>query len=442
MIETLIRGGTVVHTAGSEPADVAIAGGRIAALLKPGEAATARKILDAQGCLLLPGLIDAHVHLRDPGLTHKEDFSTSTHAAALGGVTTVLDMPTDDPWTATAAQLAEKMVLAEGRVHVDIGFQAAVGRRPEDMSALLDLKPVSFEIFTADVPEEFLFPQMADVASVLRRFRSAATTVGVSPGDQSLLAAAGRGDGSIKAFLDSRPALAEASGVARALLAAADTGAPIHVRQINSAAGLEAWSKLRHIADASVETTPQNLFFTAADYGARGAAIKASPPFRSASDRNALRQALREGLIDVVATDHAPHSPAEKAMPYSAFADIPGGMAGLQTLLPLMLKLVDERVIGLPDIARMCAANPARRFGLGHAKGAIAAGLDADIVVLDPQGQTTISDAAQVSKAGSTPFAGWTFGGRIRRVLLRGREIVRDGVLVARAQGRVVTRGD
>ena len=155
----------------------------------------------------------------------------------------------------------------------------------------------------------------------------------------------------------------------------------------------------------------------------------------------ALREALQAGLIDIVATDHAPHTPSEKAASYAAFADIPGGMPGLQTLLQAMLKLVDEGVILMRDIVRVCARNPAERFGLGRRKGRIAPGYEADILVLDPQQESVIANAEQVSKAGYTPFDGWRVKARLRRVFLRGEEIVREGVLVREAQGQIVVRG-
>jgi len=442
MFETLIRGAMVVNAEGSGPADVGITAGRIAALIRPGEVAEAGNTIDASGCVLLPGLVDAHAHLRDPGLTHKEDFSSGTHAAALGGVTTVLDMPTDEPWTATSRQLADKMAIAEGRIHVDVGLQAVVSRDLSRIPGLLDFGPVSFELFTADVPDAFLFATLDAVAEALKAFAGADTLIGISPGDQSMLAGSTARDrsGSIAAFLDSRPPLAEANGIARTLVAAASTEARIHVRQINSELGVETWSRLRGMADASVETTPQNLFFTAADYETQGAKLKASPPLRSPHDVDALRAALSAGLIDIVATDHAPHAPAEKAASYAAFADIPGGMPGLQTLLFTMLKLVDEGLIALPDLVRMCASNPAERFGLGRRKGRIAIGYDADLQILDPRQSTTIAGGDQVSRAGYTPFDGWSVKARLRSVFLRGREIVRKGKLIASTSGTIVIR--
>lgn len=442
MFDTLIRGGTLVNADGLSRGDIGIAAGKIAAIIAPGEVAEARTVVDASGCLLLPGLVDAHAHLRDPGLTHKEDFSSGTHTAALGGVTTVLDMPTDEPWTATAEQLADKMATAANRIHADVGLQAGISRDLSLIPRLLDHAPVSFELFTADVPDAFLFATLDRVAEALKAFAGADTLIGISPGDQSILTGSTERDrsGSIAAFLDSRPPIAEANGIARALVAAASAETRVHVRQINSELGVETWSRLRGMADASVETTPQNLFFTAQDYEAQGANLKASPPLRAPHDVDALRAALSSGLIDIVATDHAPHAPAEKAATYGAFADIPGGMPGLQTLLPTMLRLVDEGLIALPDLVHMCSRNPAERFGLGRRKGRIAAGYDADLLILDPRRSSTIANADQVSRAGYTPFDGWTVKAQLTNVFLRGREIVRDGRLVGPAQGKIVTR--
>jgi dihydroorotase len=173
--------------------------------------------------------------------------------------------------------------------------------------------------------------------------------------------------------------------------------------------------------------------------------LKATPLLRGRGDVEALRRALREGLIDIVATDHAPHSPAEKAAAYPAFADIPGGMPGLQMLLSAMLKLVDEGLVTVKDVVRMCSANPAQRFGLGRRKGRIARGFDADLLVLDllvldPRQTSTVTAAEQRSRAGYTPFEGLAVSARLIRVFLAGREIVCEGRLADESAGRVVTR--
>jgi dihydroorotase len=442
MFDTLIRGATVVNAEGLARHDVGVADGRIAAFVSPGEPAAAASVLDADHCFLLPGLVDAHAHLREPGLTHKEDFSSGTHAAALGGVTTVLDMPTDDPWTATAGQLADKMAMADGRIHVDVGFKAVVSRDLSLLSGLLEFAPVSFEVFVADVPEGFRFATFDDVAHALRSFKGVDTLIGISPGDQSILTGSAERDrtGSVAAYVNSRPPLAEAGGIARAILAAAATGVRIHVRQINSELGTNVWTRLRDLADASIETTPQNLLFSADDYQTQGVELKGSPPLRSRRDVDALRAALAAGLIDIVATDHSPHAPSEKAARYAAFADIPPGMPGLQTLLQAMLKLVDEGLITLPDVVRVCARNPAERFGLGRRKGRIAPGYDADMLIVDPRQSSTIANLDQVSRAAYTPFDGWEVKARLKNVILGGKQIVRDQLLIDPARGKPVRR--
>ncbi|WP_131194573.1 dihydroorotase [Lichenihabitans psoromatis] len=428
--DLVLRGGTVVEATGRARVDLAIRDGRIAAQLRPGEPAEATMVLDMSGRLLLPGLVDAHAHLREPGLTHKEDFASGTQAAAAGGVTTILDMPTDEPWTDTPDLLRAKMAMTMGRLHVDVGFQVAMRRDTTDCRALRDAGAVSFEVFTADVPTIYRHDTIDALAAAVGRIAAVDGLIGLSPGDQSLIDAAdGEPIGSIAAYLASRPPLAEANGIARAILVAADRGGRVHIRQSNSALGLDTWRRMRDLADVSIETTVQCLLLTAERYTDLGAAIKASPPFRADADRLALLAAVREGIVDIVATDHAPHTPTEKAAPVAHFAEIPGGLPGLQTLLPCMLHLVGRGDLTLSDVVRVCATNPALRFGLLGRKGALTVGHDADILVLDPAMTSTIRNEDQRSKAGPTPFAGLTFPFRLDRVLLRGRSIfTHDGV--------------
>ncbi len=436
--DLVLRGGSLVEPSRLIRRDLAVRDGRVAAHLRPGEPATATAEFDVTGCYLLPGLVDAHAHLREPGLTHKEDFASGTRAAAAGGVTTILVMPTDEPWTDTAERLRAKTALAEGRLHVDVAVQAAVRRDGTDLRALRDDGAVSFEVFTADVPREYRHDTVEALADAVGRIAAVDGLIGVSPGDQSLLDAANAAEAAdIAAYCASRPPLAEAAGIARAVLVAADRGGRVHIRQSNSALGIETWRRLRDMADVSIETTVQCLLLTADRYRDLGAAIKASPPFRSERDRLALVAAVRDGTIDMVATDHAPHSPAEKQVPYPRFADIPGGMPGLQTLLPCMLHLVDRGDLALPDLVRLCALNPAERFGFGTRKGALAIGCDADILVLDPRSASTVTDAEQQSKAGATPFAGLTVPFRLDRVFLRGKMVAADGVVASKPRGVV-----
>jgi dihydroorotase len=429
VFDLVLRGATIVEASGMLRADLCVRGGRVAALLDPETPANAKVERRVDGCYLLPGLVDAHVHLREPGLTHKEDFESGTRAAAAGGVTTLLDMPTDEPWTDSVESFVDKRRLSEGRLHVDVGLQVALRRDAGDMRAVRELGPVSVEVFTADVPAAYLHDTQASLVQALKLLRPLDILACVSPGDQSLLESVPKGG--VDAFLASRPPLAEASGIARTILAAAEARTRVHLRQSNSALGIATFRLMRGLADVSIETTPQCLLFTADDYAEVGADLKASPPMRSAEDRDALVAALREGLIDIVATDHAPHARAEKKAHYESFADIPGGMPGVQTLLATMLHFVATGDIDLPALVRMCSANPAQRFGIGDRKGTLALGRDADILVLDPRLDTHISHAEQLSRAGYTPFDGMRVPGRLTAVFLRGESIYEEGRLVA-----------
>lgn len=431
MFDLVFRGATIVEASGTSRADLCVSNGRVAALLNPETPATAKVERRVDGCYLLPGLVDAHVHLRDPGLTHKEDFESGTRAAAAGGVTTLLDMPTDEPWTDSVETYLDKQRLARGRLHVDVGLQVALRRDTHDFRSLRALNPVSVEVFTADVPDAYLHDTQYSLTQALKLLRPLDVLACVSPGDQSLLESAPKGG--VGAFLASRPPLAEATGIAKAILAAAEAKARIHIRQTNSGLGVTTFRRMRTLADVSIETTPQCLLFTADDYAMLGADIKASPPMRSREDRDALLTALREGLIDVVATDHAPHARAEKKAQYSAFADIPGGMPGVQTLLATMLHFVATGDIDLPALVRMCSANPAQRFGIGSRKGTLAVGRDADILVLDPRLETRISHGDQLSRAGYTPFDGMQVPGKLTAVFLRGALVFENDQLAAPA---------
>jgi dihydroorotase len=440
VLDLIIRGGVVVGPDRQAPADLAIVNGRVAALLPPGAPADAAVTLDAAGKLLLPGLVDAHVHFREPGLTHKEGFASGSRAAIAGGVTTVLVMPTDDPWTETEEQFLAKRALAAGRVHCDIGLQIALGRGLRDVGRLAALGAVSFELFTADVPDAFLHGDTAAMERAMAAVAATGGTVAVSPGDQPLLeqrlAALAGADG-VDAFVASRPPLGEAAGIARAAVVAASTGARVHVRQTGSALGIDAFRRLKDLADLSIETSPQCLLYDRSAYDRFGRWIKASPPLREPADREALIAALADGTIDVVATDHAPHARAEK-LAAGSFTAVPGGMPGVQTLLPALLHLVERAVIDLRRLVSVAAAAPAARFGLGQRKGRLAPGFDADLLVLDPAGRTVVRDADQLSRPGYTVFDGLAVPFRLERVLLRGTEVYGPSGVSAKPQGTVL----
>ena len=431
MLDLVLRGGEIVDPGGIHAGDLGVRDGKVVARLRPGEAATARTEIEVEGKLLLPGLVDAHVHLREPGMTWKEDFASGTRAAIAGGVTTVLVMPTDDPWTTTAAEFRAKRALAEGRIYADVGLQVAVGERHDELEELVALGAVSFEIFTADVPHLSCTPTMPSSAAhwprshgpaASRRSRRATSRCWRSSWHGSPSAAAPPASSSTHGRLSLRRWGSRARSSRPPL-----STRPVHIRQSNSLPGLEAYRRLRDLADVSIETSPQCLIFTSGDYDRLGPLAKASPPWRAEADRDAWRAALAEGLVDIVASDHAPHLPAEKLALADDFAAIPGGFPGVQTLLATMLSLAAEGVIGLPDLVRVAATRPAEQFGLGRRKGRLQPGFDADILVLDPHRSSMVRNEDQLSRAGFTPFAGLEVPFALERVYLRGREVLGRG---------------
>ena len=418
MYDLLVEGGRIVEEGTLRPRTLAVEDGKIAALLEPG-AAQARERLDASGCIVLPGLIDAHVHFREPGLTHKEDFESGSRAAALGGVTTVMVMPTDKPMTQTAQQFQEKRALAEGRARVDFALQALLGPDLSQVCALAGAGAVSFEIFLGLLGEGQKIVDSDTLIAALRAVREAGGVAGVTPYDDELAAQA-----------PSLPPEIEAAGVARAAAAHRIAGGRMHVRQISSALGLA-----RLAPGVTSEVTPHNLWLAHETLQHLGALAKVIPPLRPASDVQAMRQALKDGRISIVATDHAPHTPEEKDQ---GLERAPGGFPGVQTLLPLLLKLVEEKILDYGDLLRVACEMPARIFGLYPQKGALLPGSDADIVLVDPARPMRIRNADQASKAGRTPFDGWETPATPRMTLLRGEPVSSEGKIIGAPRGRFV----
>jgi dihydroorotase len=419
MYDLLVEGGRIVEQGALRPRTLAVKDGRIAALLEPG-AGQAREELDASGCIVLPGLVDAHVHFREPGLTHKEDFESGSRAAALGGVTTVMVMPTDKPMTQTAQQFQEKRAIAEGRARVDFALQALLGPDLSHVQALAREGAVSFEIFLGLIDQRI--EDSAVLTAALAAVRAAGAVAGVTPYDEGLARHA-----------PSLPPEVEASGIARALCAQRLAGARMHIRQVSSRLGLAALELAGE--GVSCEVTPHNLLLTRATLERLGAVAKVVPPLRSETDALAMRQALAAGRVSIVATDHAPHTPQEKD---SGLERAPGGFPGVQTLLPLLLKLVEEKILSYGDLLRVACEMPARIFGLYPQKGALLPGSDADIVLVDPARPMRIRNADQASKAGRTPFDGWEIPATPCMTLLRGEPVSSEGKIIGAPRGRFV----
>lgn len=443
IFDTLISGGTLVTPSGLAAADLGIREGRIVAWLAPGSEFDAAEHIDATGYYVLPGLVDAHVHFREPGPVHKEGFRRGSMAAAAGGVTTVMVMPTDDPLTLTAEGFAAKRRLAEGQIHVDVALQAAavdsVG-----ISALADAGAASFEIFLGDIPPALLMPDAGCLQRVLDAIGEAGAVAGITPADDGVIAAAVTAAQAAPksdrlAFFRSRPPLSEAVGIARAAAVARMTGTRVHLRQISCRASLEILAAARAVnSSLSAEVTPHNLLLTEDEITRQGPYAKVLPPLRTSDDVEAMWMGLQAGAIDIVATDHAPHTPAEKRAGMEDIWKAPGGFPGVQTLLPLLMAAVADGRIGWPDLVRHASERPARLFGFHPRKGHLGIGADADLVLVDPNRPMTIANEEQLSGAAITPFAGWNAPAKPVRTLLRGRTVMCDGRIEGPPSGAVV----
>ena len=445
VFDALITGGTVVSETGAVRADVAIRDGLIAAIGAPDTLPPARTSIDASGRHLLPGVIDAHVHFREPGLTHKEDFGTGTRAAACGGVTTVFDMPNTDPPTMLPEDFALKLELASAKAVVDFGIYGLLDARNLDLlETLAAAGAIGFKLFVGNTTGNLPCP---DDGAILEGFENVARlglrcTVHAENSPilfrrEQAMQRAGRTD--VLAHLAARPDVCAIEALNRVAVFAEWTGARVHIAHESTRLSLPF---IRHArargVDLTVETCPQYLFLTTDDMrGPNASILRVNPPIREPGHGEALFAALLDGTIDMLATDHAPHLPEEKLRPN--IWDCGCGFPGVETAMPLLLTEVNCGRMTLPQYVRLSSANPARAFGLYPRKGAIAVGSDADIAVVDMARTALISPARMQSRSKVTPFADRAVQGVPVMTLVRGRVVMRDGEIVAEpGRGRQV----
>jgi allantoinase len=433
---TVFRSRAAVLPAGERAADVVVEAGRIVAV-EPYGAIDQRDLVDLGAVALLPGLVDTHVHVNEPGRTEWEGFATATRAAAAGGVTALLDMPLNSvPPTTTVANLELKRAAAAGAVYVDVGFWGgAVGDNRGDLAALHAAGVFGFKAFLAPsgVPE---FPHLDDdgLLDTLAEVARLDARCIVHAEDPDVLAAAPPAAGrSYQGFLRSRPAEAEQVAVARLVAAARRTGARVHVLHVSSAWALELVAAGRAGGvRITAETCPHYLCLAAEEIADGDTAAKCCPPIREAANRDAMWHRLAAGHIDFVVSDHSPCPPELKQLARGDSGVAWGGISGLQLGLPAVWTAARSRGHRLADVVRWMSSGPAAFAGL-PGKGAIAVGADADLVAFDADAGFVVDPAALHHRHPVTPYAGRRLQGVVRGTWLRGEPV--DG---ATAHGRLL----
>ena len=448
----VIAGGTVLTPDGPREVDVHVADGVITSLSSDTPPEGTRTV-DARGTYVLPGAIDVHVHSRDPGFPQKEDFGTLTEAAAAGGVTTVIDMPNTVPAVDAAGVLESKAALARSKARVDFGMWALLrsGTTAEELESLADAGAVGFKAYLGyafsltrkqvlyspglDDPDLETPPDYGTLARLAPVIARLGLPLAIHAEDPGILSAFRRPLETYSDLLAARPPEAEAVAIAAAAEIAGASSARMHVAHLSSAPGLAAAKEaIRVGAPLSLETCPQYLWLSEEDFPRAGTAMKMFPPIRSAADRDALVDGLAQGVIGLVATDHAPHTDEEKA---ASFDEAPAGSPGVQTLYVSCLELA-RRIGDVWLAARWVSEAPAALVGLQETKGTIAPGYDADLVIVDPGKRTLVRPEAMRSRQRHGALDGMDFGFSVREVYLRGAAIWRDGRRVGGATGRMV----
>ena len=417
-------------------ANIYVSGGKVSKVSHSEEHADTR--IDCRGLLILPGAIDSHVHFREPGNTRKEDWRSGSEAAAAGGVTCVFDMPNTKPETVTRKLLEEKIKLAEAKSLVDFGMH--FGATNTNQEEILHVKRAhSVKFYMASTTGDLLIHDEAAIAKHFRILHERGMLAFAHAEDERMVAEATKlvresGKEGIMAHAACRPPEAAVRGMETAVKLAKAAKARLHLTHVSTAGEIEVLKKAKKAGlQVTADTTPTYLFISQSHLTRGGNYLKVNPPVRSEEDRKAAFAAFAAGVFDVVATDHAPHLRDEKEKP---FWDVPGGVPGVETLLPLLLNEVNRGTVSLGRVVSAVCGNPAKLFELN--KGEIAVGKDADFAVIDMKKDWVIRDEMMHSKCGWTPFNGMRVQGRVEKTFVRGNLAYDEGVFSGRQLGRCV----
>ena len=441
----LIRSERVVLPTGVQPATIRVENGKIAGVT-PGSSKDPVDI-DAKGAVILPGLVDTHVHINDPGRADWEGFETATLSAAAGGVTTLVDMPLNSiPATTTVAALEAKRRAAEGRCHVDVGFWGGiVPGNVGDIEPLARAGVLGFKCFLSPSGVgEFEHVGEADLLAAMPIVAATGLPLLVHAELPSLLREPdGRADPtSYSTWLDSRPGTAEQAAIDLLIDLVEKTGARVHVVHLANADALSSLGGARRRGlPITVETCPHYLTFAAEDVADGDTALKCAPPIREGEHRERLWDALKHRHIDLIATDHSPAPGKLKHLEDGNFLQAWGGIASLQITLPIVWDGALKRRIPLERLAEWMSAAPARLAGLSGRKGAIAPGCDADLVIFDPDREMIVDASRLYHHHPVTPYDGARLRGVVMATMLSGEIVFDHGEVIGEPLGREIRRG-
>jgi len=450
MSTLVIRSQRVLAEGELRPASIAAQDGVIAAIGGFEEFGSGVDQHDFGDAVVMPGLVDTHVHINEPGRAEWEGFATATRAAAAGGVTTLIEMPLNSiPATTTVEAFLAKVAAAEGRLAVDVGFWGGVvpGNTAE-LRALYEAGVFGFKCFLAPsgVPEFAAVgePELREALPVLSSLGAVLLVHSELPGPIEEASSEVRGDDPRRysTWLKSRPRAAENQAIALLIRLSWEFDARVHVVHLSSSDALPCLRRARaEGAKITVETCPHYLTLTAEEIRDGDTEFKCAPPVRRRANREQLWHALADGSIDLVATDHSPCPPAMKCRETGDFMRAWGGIASLELSLPVMWTEARQRGAGVKQIARWLCEAPSRLAGLSR-KGAIAVGCDADLVVWDPEAEFCVDAATLHQRHKLTPYAGRKLRGLVQATFLRGQKIYERGDFPAPAAGRVLKRGE
>jgi allantoinase len=434
----VVRSRRVVTPEGVRPAAIHVDDGVITRVAAWADAPA--DVVDYGELAVLPGIVDTHVHLNEPGRTEWEGFATATRAAAVGGVTTLVDMPLNSiPPTTTREAFAAKRAAAKGQCAVDVGFWGGVvPGNLRELAGLVADGVRGFKCFLVDsgvaefgwVGEAELAPAMQVLASLGKPLLVHAELAG--PIDAATAELANADPHRYATYLASRPPAAEEQAIALVTRLCRATRARTHVVHHSAASALELLRDARAEGlPLSAETCPHYLHFTAEEIPDGATPFKCAPPIRDAANRELLWRALAEGVLELVASDHSPCSPALKAIEQGDFIQAWGGVSGLQLALPVVWTEASKRGHSLADVARWMCAGPAKLAGLDGKKGTIAQGYDADLVVFADDEPQTVTAAHILHRHKVTPYAGETLRGAVQATFSRGQKIAENGNVLA-----------